>query len=282
MAQEQLRSELEAAYAAYVDALASGDLATFAEAVSFSPDMPLEAVEEDFAECTEFLLAATPPLSETTFVAVKTLGDDLAGYYCRWDDPDDPGSVNVSQTTFRKVDGVWKAVPGGGVSGFQPDPGEDLDARVAEMVESDPALALRPPDEETGFSGSFDPDLGAVLSCFAYGYELTVTVNGQPLPYEGGSSFSTRLFGAAAGEQPCMPGLLQVGDNRIEVAYRRSGEEGGFPLEVGVAIPAGHLFRLTTQQARGQVDQTFVIPRSPSDQLEPDEIRCVEIADEPS
>ena len=170
---------------------------------------------------------------------------------------------------------------GGGISGFEPEEGEDIDARIAELIENDSAIQLRPPEDDESMGRDFDMDLSAILNCSAYDHKLAITINGVTLNYQGGSSFSQRLFGVNEGVEPSNPGILQVGENRIRVTYQRIPDDSLFPMTVEIMIPpAGYCFRLSTLKTDGDVDATFVIPRVPTEDISPEEIECVNIRDE--
>jgi hypothetical protein len=70
-------------------------------------------------------------------------------------------------------------------------------------------------------------DLAAVLEVMAYGYEVTVKINGTDVGIKGGKSESTRLFGADDPEMADLPpemkrlACLKPGKNQIEVDYKR-------------------------------------------------------------
>ena len=281
MTNDTIRAELEEVFNTYTEALKNRDVEGFMTVVHLPEGFSEEELREDFSEFAEFTLETTPDLSETTFVTVKTLGDDLAGYYCTYTHPDDPKAINIVLTPFQKSDTGWKVLMGGGISGFEPEEGEDIDARVAELIENDSAIQLRSPEDEESMGMDFDMDLSAVLNCSAYDHKLAITINGVTLDFKGGSSFSQRLFGISEGVEPSNPGILQVGENRITVTFQRIQEDSPFPMTVEVMLPpAGYCFRLSTVKADGDVDATFVIPRVPTEDISPEEIECVNIIDE--
>jgi hypothetical protein len=281
MANDEIRSELEEAFSAYAEALKNKDVEGFINTAHLPEGFSEEELREDFSEFAEFTLGATPDLNETKFVTVKTLGDDLAGYYCTYTHPDDPKAINIVLTPFKKSDKGWKVLMGGGISGFEPEENEDIDARVAELIENDSAIQLRPPEDGESMGMDFDMDLSAVLNCSAYDHKLVITINGVTLDFQGGSSFSQRLFGISEGIEPSNPGILQLGENRIAVTYQRIQDDSPFPMTVEVMLPpAGYCFSLSTLKADGNVEATFVIPRVPTEEISPEEIECVNIRDE--
>lgn len=281
MANDAIRSDLEKVFGVYRDALKKGDVEAFMTAVSLPDGFSEEELREDFSEFAEFTLGATPDLNETKFVTVKTLGDDLAGYYCTYTHPDDPKGINIVLTPFKKSDKGWKVLMGGGISGFEPEEGEDIDARVAELIENDSVIQLRPPEDEESMGMDFNMDLSAVLNCLAYDHKLVITINGVTLDFQGGSSFSQRLFGISEDAEPSNPGILQLGENRITVSYQRIRDDSPFPMTVEVMLPpAGYCFSLSTLKADGDVEATFIIPRVPTEDISPEEIECINIRDE--
>ena len=284
MGNDEIRSELEEAFSAYIEALKNNDVEGFMTEVHLPDGFSEEALREDFSGFAEFTLETMPDLSETKFVTLKTLGDDLAGYYCTYTHPDDPKRINIVFIPFKKSDKGWKVLMSIGMYGFEPGEGEDIDARVAELIENDSTMQLRPPEDEKSMGMDFDKDLSAVLNCSAYDHKLEITINGVTLDFQGGSSFSQRLFGISEGAQPSNPGILQVGENRITVTYLRIGDDwddSPFPMTVEVMLPPeGYCFRLSTVKAVGNVDAAFIIPRVPTEDISPEEIECINISDE--
>ena len=281
MTNDVIRSELEAVFGTYIKALKNKDIEGFINVARLPDGFSEEALREDFSEFAEFTLDTTPDPNETKFVTVKTLGDDLAGYYCTYTHPDDPKAINIMLTTFKKTDKGWKVLMGGGISGFEPEEGEDINARIADLIENDSTIQLRPPEEEEPMGMDFDMNLAAVLNCMAYDHKLEITINGVKLDFQGGSSFSQQLFGISEGKEPSNPGILKLGENRIAVAYQKINDDPQFPMTVEVMLPpAGYCFSLSTLKANGDVEATFIIPRVPTDDISPEDIECVNIRDE--
>ena len=281
MANDVIRSELEAVFGAYIEALKKKDIEGFIHVIRLPDGFSEEALREDFSEFAEFTLDTTPDPNETKFVTVKTLGDDLAGYYCTYTHPDDPKAINIMLTTFNKTDKGWKVLMGGGISGFEPEEGEDINARIADLIENDSTIQLRPPVEEEPMGMDVDMNLSAVLNCMAYDHQLEITINGVKLDFQGGSSFSQQLFGKSEGKEPSNQGTLKLGENRITVAYQKINDAPQFPMTVEVMLPpAGNCFSLSTLKANGDVEATFIIPSVPTDDISPEDIECVTIRDE--
>jgi hypothetical protein len=234
-----LRKELETVYNAQVESLVKRDPGAFLESL-YGAEERAEMIRSRFAEMAEGLLEMIPRLDQTTFVAVRTEGDDLAGYYFFVRDPQ---FVNIQLSKFVKVGGRWRIVPESTGYSFAPEEGEDVLARAAALVDSEPQLRLErpapPPAASRAPAGSWDESLQAFLDCMAYDYEVAIAINGAPIDFKGGKSFSGRLFGAAAGGEPAQPAVLRAGENRIDVAYRFTGKEAGPSLTVTVRGPSG-------------------------------------------
>jgi hypothetical protein len=90
-------------------------------------------------------------------------------------------------------------------------------------------------------------ELMAAIEVMAYGYEVTVRVNGVDVGIQGGKSESKRLFGA---DDPMVAQLpeemknlacLKSGKNEIQVDYKRLGQEDstGLTIEIRSAEQAG-------------------------------------------
>jgi hypothetical protein len=229
-----LRAELEAVYAAMRDALQNKDLEAFLAAMAVRKE-PSDAERAQFPEMADMLLEIMPDLAGTTFVTVKTLGDDLAGHYSF---VQDPNFVNISLTRFIRVEGRWKVFPESSSYSFTPQEGEDVMAKVREHIETETSMRLETPPEPEGppQAAEWNPDVRVALDCMAYGYEVKIAVNGAALRFTGGHSFSGMLFGVAPSAEPAEPGVLQIGENQIEVEYRKTNEEMANSLTVGIRV----------------------------------------------
>jgi hypothetical protein len=115
----------------------------------------------------------------------------------------------------------------------------------------------------------------------AYDHEVSIVLNGVPLDFRGGRSFGHRLFGVSAGAEPSMPGVLRVGENRVEVTYRKSESSSGSPMRLEIFLPAaGCCCRMVAEkQPSGTLGATFEIPGSPTDEIRAEDIRMVEVTD---
>ncbi|MCB2186410.1 MAG: hypothetical protein KQJ78_08340 [Deltaproteobacteria bacterium] len=127
--------------------------------------------------------------------------------------------------------------------------------------------------------------LKALLDCFGYGYQVSVSLNGTPLPLiKGGGQQASRLFGAnhpMKGQAPADHAYLfclKEGENTITVEFQKTGA-GERPLEVKLALPGRYdkpLFYLKiTKIKAGQVKRKFII----ADQ-EPAGFRTVTVTDQ--
>lgn len=273
MADAALRAELEAVYNAQIAALKNKDAEAYV-ATTLVPEGTADDVHDpakraEFTDAADFLLELTPELSQTTFVTIKTEGDDLAGYYYT---TRDENFVNVTLITFVRVEGRWLLAPENKSSSFTPGEGQDVQAKVAELIETSDMLRLarpKPPEPGPDASG-WATDVRAVLNVMAYDYELEIAINGTPLKSKGGHSWSGVLFGVAPAASPAEPAVLQSGMNEIEIAYRRTTAQSGPSLSVELLVPPDRLcFRLTTAGASGKSRSHFRIPMIDSEEIEP-------------
>ena len=142
MPTDALRAELEAAYSEAVAALDDGDVEAFLAAVRAPVADAEEAVRADFEQSPGIFRQVMPDLAHTAFVAVRTAGEDLAGYYHTRVNPRDPTQAQVILSRFVRIDGSWKLLLSGTIQGFEHQPDEDLQAKAREFVDTD--LPLRP------------------------------------------------------------------------------------------------------------------------------------------
>ena len=273
MSDASLRAELEAVYTAAAKALAAKDIQAFLANVHGVEEAEIGG-ESDFAEALPFLQDMLPPLASTTFVAVAQEGD-LAGYY---QTAREGKAVNVTLLPFVKDGDAWKLVLQGASYAFEPEAGEDVDARVRELIATEDMLQLRAPDAQSGPpTEAMDMDVRAAINCMAYDYELRVAINGVPLDVEGGKSESRMLFGLVAGAEPQAPAVLHVGSNDIQIDYRKTegGEMAVLTVEITV-LPDRPSFRfISADRPSGSVSRTFTVPGS-----DDEEVAVVEISDD--
>jgi len=233
-----LREELEEVYRAQVRALEEKDPEAFLATV-YGARGGTEAFRGRFGEAAESLLEMMPRLEKSDFVAIRTGGDDLAGYYLL---RRDPPFASVCLVRFVKVEGRWRITPDSFACSFEPKEGEDAVGRARKLVETEAGLRLeRPaPEEEppTAPPSSWNEAVQATIDVMAYGYEVRIAINGATIPFAGGKSYSGRLFGFAEGGEPVPPAVLMAGENQIGVDYRRTGDLGS-TLEIAVRGPSG-------------------------------------------
>ncbi len=272
--EDALRKELEAAYTTLFNALKKKDFDAAVPGILAPPGALDEASRGEFAEMADDLLEMMPELSKTRFVAVKSDGDKLAGYYCVFKED---GFWNVVLHTFVRMEGRWKWVPGGNSSSFKPKPGEDVLAKAKQLVETSEVLRLKPPDLGGAAAVPRGAEPRAVLSCMAYDYAVKIAINGAPLKFAGGKSFSGMLFEAPAGAQPAEPAVLRMGENQITVEYRKTNGKGSSRLTVEImAFPDRPSLKLVTaSKPQGEVTAKFHVPADPKEQ-----VRLMEIDDD--
>lgn len=150
MATEPLRAELEAAYGAVTEALSNADSDAFLAAVQPPAGMSQEAMRADFANALTHFRQVVPDLSATTFLAVRTEGDDFAGYYHMRPFPADRRRRQILLSRFLEVEGRWKLLLSGWVHVFQPDPDADPMSEALRLIEAHPDLHFRKPSSTRG------------------------------------------------------------------------------------------------------------------------------------
>jgi hypothetical protein len=268
----ELRTELERVYRAVRKALQAKDLEAFLSSV-YGPEEAGKEVRAQFAEMAESVLDFTPDLPQTTFVTIMTEGEDLAGYYHILQDAH---FANILLTRFVKVAERWRMVLDSQGYSFQPKPGDDIAAKAREFIKSEQSLKLARPEPVTfeAQPTTWDETVRAVLNCMAYDYEVKIAINGAPINFSGGKSYSGILVGAAGGAPPAAPAVLQAGENRIDVEYRKTKEEEGPGLELSInVLPEQLSFRLVTARKQsGKVNARFFVPPTPSEPASPVEI----------
>jgi len=83
-------------------------------------------------------------------------------------------------------------------------------------------------------------DVMAAIDCMAYGYEVTVWINGIDIGVQGGKSESKRLFGANHSMVSELPeelknlACLKSGENELKIAYKRLKDEDSTGMTVEV------------------------------------------------
>lgn len=231
-----LRRELEAVFAAHFRALERRDAAGFLDTVDI-PEGQAETIRDRFEELAGDLLAAVPRPEAGTFLAARTNGGNLAGYYCLHRCPP---SALVTLTFFVKDAGRWKIVPESRTLSFEPATGEDVVSRARELLETEEGLRLeRPADPPPSAPPSaWDESVQGTLDCRARGYEVQIAINGAMIPFAGEKSGALKLFGFREGAGPQSPAVLMPGDNQFDLAYRRTGDLDA-SLDLAIRGPSG-------------------------------------------
>jgi len=267
MCEESLRKELEAVYNAQMEALEKKDFDAFAVTL-YGPAEVGDELRGQFPELAETFLETMPRLAQTTFVAVKTEGDDLAGYYYILQDPH---FANVFLTRFLKAGGRWKIVPDSNSFSFEPKRGEDILAKAKQLIETEAILRLERPEPMEMPSGprGWNEEVRAALDCWAYSYKVAIAINGAPIGFAGGHSYSGILVGVAPGAEPADPAVLHVGENEITVEWSKTEGPPSSGLTVQIRVlPERDAFRLaTTERESGKVTATFAVPAAETDEL---------------
>jgi hypothetical protein len=281
---DELRTELEAAYESYHDALFAGNATSFMDAAILPPHLSGEQFLARFDDFASDELASGPDLADRQFVTLKTVGDDLAGYYSLWRPQDDLDTACVAMTAFRRTPEGWKVVVGGTTVNFTPKPGEDIQATAMQIIESDEDMRLQstdadamPVDGDDAPAGNTSTALQAALECMAYDCEMSIAINGVPLRFRGGQSRSQLLQTVREGASPEDPNVLRVGRNDVVMAYRRKAD--GPPASLEIHLQSGPCLRMEPARAEGRLSGSFVISPSPPEGSQPDEMSCVVVTD---
>lgn len=261
ISRESLRKELEALYGKYVAALRNKDLDAFFATTAVNPEQLDAEMIATFPDVAASFLETALDLSQTTFVAVMTEGGDLAGYYSIFEQTP---FINVLLTPFRKTEGTWKIVPGSWSSSFEPQEGIDSVAKALKLIETSSSLdlasaALQAKEPAPALGGE---SLQAILNCSAYDYEVQVAINGVPIKFSGGKSFSEFLSGSILDTPPAEPAVLHPGENQITVEYKKIEPQSFSRLTVDILVPPDRcLFQLkTSERSNGKVTATFTVP----------------------
>ncbi len=117
-------------------------------------------------------------------------------------------------------------------------------------------------------------DLMAILSANAYGYNITVSVNGQELTLKGNSSGGARLFnkensyyGSASPQVLKENGMLVQGNNTFAIKYTKIDPSSDKKLHIDLQMQgySSPLLTLDAADASGSVEQTVDIePTQPA------------------
>jgi len=115
-----------------------------------------------------------------------------------------------------------------------------------------------------------DNDLMAVLSCFGYGYKVSVVINGVPTSIKGGKSESMRLFNQdnemAKSAAPEMKKLfiLKPGTNQIQIEFKKEGganDKLTLSLELE-AYPAPVFLLYSAKKPSGKVTASVILQKA--------------------
>ena len=122
-----------------------------------------------------------------------------------------------------------------------------------------------------------DNDLMAVLSCFGYGYKVSVVINGVPTSIKGGKSESMRLFNQdnemAKSAAPEMKKLfiLKPGTNQIQIEFKKEGganDKLTLSLELE-AYPAPVFLLYSAKKPSGKVTTSVILQKAVPQNFKP-------------
>jgi len=122
-----------------------------------------------------------------------------------------------------------------------------------------------------------DNDLMAVLSCFGYGYKVSVVINGVPTSIKGGKSESMRLFNQdnemAKSAAPEMKKLfiLKPGANQIQIEFKKEGSANDkltLSLELE-AYPAPVFLLYSAKKPSGEVNTSVILQKAAPQNFKP-------------
>jgi hypothetical protein len=132
--------------------------------------------------------------------------------------------------------------------------------------------------ERKGGSGmNPDNDLMAVLSCFGYGYNVSVVINGVPASIKGGKSESMRLFNQdnemAKSASPEMKKLfiLKPGENQIQIEFKKEGganDKLTLSLELE-AYPAPVFLLYSAKKPAGKANSRVILQKGVPQNFKP-------------
>jgi hypothetical protein len=132
--------------------------------------------------------------------------------------------------------------------------------------------------ERKGGSGmNPDNDLMAVLSCFGYGYKVSVVINGVTTSIKGGKSESMRLFNQdnemARSAAPEMKKLfiLKPGTNQIQIEFKKEGganDKLTLSLELE-AYPAPVFLLYSAKKPSGKVTTSVILQKAVPQNFKP-------------
>jgi hypothetical protein len=132
--------------------------------------------------------------------------------------------------------------------------------------------------ERKGGSGmNPDNDLMAVLSCFGYGYKVSVVINGVPTSIKGGKSESMRLFNQdnemakSASSEMKKLFILKPGANQLQIEFKK---EGGANDKLTLSLelegyPAPLFFLYSAKKPSGKVTTSVILQKAVPQNFKP-------------
>jgi len=111
-------------------------------------------------------------------------------------------------------------------------------------------------------------ELMAAIDVMAYGYEVSVSINGADIGISGGKSQSLRLMGRDHPMASRLPddmknlACLQPGENELEIAYKRTPGEDSSGLTIEIK---------SEEQFRND-EKTFFLRRGPDDDTDAENV----------
>lgn len=119
-------------------------------------------------------------------------------------------------------------------------------------------------------------DLNGVINSMAYGFRVTVCINGKDIGIAGGKSEGKRLFNTDHSMRSQMPkemaerlAVLKEGENQIAIEYEKVSETEPLPLEITLQVGEylAPLFTLKVSTKKsGRVERVIsILPNPPAD-----------------
>jgi len=146
-----LKSDLEAAYDRFRQSLVQKDPEALFAVTSIRKSereiLEKKVGSNDFAEFADWIAMTNPQLTDTTFITIKTDGDDFAAYYFAWTPTHSDEIQNVSVRQFEKSADGWKMLYTLSASDvpLAVASDEDLTAKIMETVETNPIIEMKRP-----------------------------------------------------------------------------------------------------------------------------------------
>jgi len=152
-----LRAELELVYEGFIELVRTHDLDGILDVLKVSKTdeetLRKEKVSDDFVSFSNWLLAVFPDPSQSTFIALKTVGQNYAGLYSLHAQSGSGSNPSLSLRRFEKIAGQWKLIYSPTEAGGFPmrsEGGPELYDEVIESLASNPLLSLEHPEREVG------------------------------------------------------------------------------------------------------------------------------------